>query len=571
MVPAEMPCVKIRVVLFLLPMLIAASWPLPQAHADQLDTDIRLFTVLTAINVAGYDEGLGSPSDSTVRRAIRDELSDFDGSSLALLKTFYQENKRADAGATLSQYVSYALVAEGPPYFEVKADLPTDLPPDVRRIRGLGPILAEFYEQAPIERLWSKYQPEFDREITRYQEPLIQALFEAAGYVRVSPTSREVQSFQVVFDLLAAANQLNTRSYEGKVYVVVHPSEKLYVDEIRHAFLLHLLDRLAIRHGTAIGKKEILSRFAMFAPALDPVYKADFQLLVSKCVVKAVEARLSRRPQAERLEQVEQDLREGYILTPYFYDALEAYEKQGQELRLYYPEMIEAIKVKKEAARLQDIEFAEAPSNNLEPVTTRAQVSKADVLLHEGEIFLADRKPLRARNKFEQAIAESEGPNPDAAYGLARVALAEGDPDLATRFFEQALAAVPGPHVESMSRVYLGRIADITGLRDQAIEQYNSALDVRNIPERARELAAEGLDQPFESGRRPSEAVGEQEDGYDDEAAAWGDEDDADDDYDDEAAAWGDEGDDEDEDEESDEQDGSDAEGALRRERRARP
>ena len=517
-----MAAVKTRVVRFLLPALIAASWSLPPAWADQLDTDIRLFTVLTAINLAGYDEGLGSPSDSPVRRAIRDELSDFDGSSLSLLKTFYEQNKRDDPGGTLSQYVSYALVSEGPPTFEVRADLPTDLPPDVRRIRGLGPILAEFYNQAPIERLWNKYQPEFDREITRYQEPLIQALFEAAGYVRVSPTSREVQSFQILFDLLAAANQINTRGYKGKVYVVVHPSAKLYVDEIRHAFLLHLLDRLAIRHGAAIGKKDVLSRFAMFAPALDPVYKSDFQLLVSKCVVKAVEARLSRHPEAERAAQAERDLREGYILTPYFYDALEAYEKQGQELRLYYPEMIEAINLKHEAARLQGIEFSETPTRGLEPTTIRPQVSEADILLHEGEIFLADRKPPRARRKFEQALAKSDGPNPDAAYGLARVALSEGDPDLASQFFEQALASVPDAHVESMSRVYLGRIADITGLRDQAIEHYQAALEVRNIPDGARELAVEGLDQPFGPGRRPSEA--EEDDDYDHEAAAWGDE-----------------------------------------------
>lgn len=537
-----------RVLVLLLLAVLLATFVASRARADQLDTDIRLFTVLTAINLAGYDDGLGSPSDSPVRRAIRTELSAFDGSSLSLLKTFYDQNKRENPGSTLSQYVSYALVSEGPPNFEVKADLPTDLPPDVRRIRGLGPILAEFYQQAPIEQLWSKYQPEFDREILRYQEPLIQALFEAAGYVRVSPTSREVQSFQVVFDLLAAANQINTRSYEGKVYVVVHPSAKLHVDEIRHAFLLHLLDRLAIRHGEEIGKKTVLSRFAMFAPALDPVYKSNFQLLVSKCVVKAVEARLSRGPEAERTAQVERDLREGFILTPYFYDALEAYEKQGQELRLYYPEMIERINLKQEAARLQDIEFAEAPSRGLEPTSVRPQVSEADVLLHQGEIFLADRKPLRARKKFEQALAQSEGPNPDAAYGLARVALSEGDPDLATQFFEQALASIPDPHVESMARVYLGRIADITGLRDQAIEQYQAALAVRNIPDGARLLAAQGLDAPFGPGREPAEA-----DDYDDEAAAWGDEGD-----------WNDEEVDEDEDDSFDEE-------PQENDRRARP
>ena len=51
-----MAAVKTRLVRFLLPLLIAASWSLPPAWADQLDTDIRLFTVLTAINLAGYDE-----------------------------------------------------------------------------------------------------------------------------------------------------------------------------------------------------------------------------------------------------------------------------------------------------------------------------------------------------------------------------------------------------------------------------------------------------------------------------------------------------------------------------------
>ena len=501
---------------------LAAPARAAPAGGDQLDTDIRLFTVLAAINLAGYDDGLGSPSDSPARLAIRKDLASFNGSSLPLLKTFYEQNRREDAAGTLAQYVSYALVCEGPPRFEVKADLPTDLPPDVRRIRGLGPILAEFYSQAPIESLWSKYQPRFDRQIARYQEPLIQALFEAAGYVRVSPTSREVQSFQVVFDLLAAANQINTRSYQGKVYVVVHPSAKPYVEEIRHAFLLHLLDRLAIRHGEKIARKSVLSRFAMFAPALDSVYKSNFQLLVSKSLVKAVEARLSR-PETEGAARVDRDLREGYILTPYFYESLKTYEKQSQDLRLYYPEMIEGIDPKQEAARLQNIQFAEAPSRGLEPATLRPQVSETDVLLHEGEIFLADRKPGRARSKFEQALALSEGRNPDAAYGLARVALVEGDPDLAMQFFEQALASAPGQHVESMSRVYLGRIADITGLRDRAVEQYRAALAVRGLPDRARALAMEGLARPFGPSRAPAAPQAEDDD-YDHEAAAWGEE-----------------------------------------------
>ena len=46
----------------------AADLAAQQNEGDQLLTDIRLFTVLTAINIVGYDNGLGSPSDSAVRR-----------------------------------------------------------------------------------------------------------------------------------------------------------------------------------------------------------------------------------------------------------------------------------------------------------------------------------------------------------------------------------------------------------------------------------------------------------------------------------------------------------------------
>jgi hypothetical protein len=44
-----------------------AMAPPARAQDEQLSADVRLFTVLTAINLAGFDDGLGSPSDSPVR------------------------------------------------------------------------------------------------------------------------------------------------------------------------------------------------------------------------------------------------------------------------------------------------------------------------------------------------------------------------------------------------------------------------------------------------------------------------------------------------------------------------
>ena len=477
-----------------------------RAQTHQLDSDIRLFTVLAAINLAGYDDGLGSPSDSPVRQAVRDDLKDFQGSSLQLLKNFHEQNKRSDPGRNLSQYVSFALMSEGPPGFELRAALPTDLPPDVRRLRGLSSILAEFYQQAPVEKLWSKYQPAYEAEIARYQEPLIQALFEAGGYLRVSPTSRQARSFQVLFDLLGAANNVNTRGYKGTVYVVIHPSKQLRVEEVRAAFLMHLLDPLAVRYAKEIAKKNVLSRFAMFAPALQEVYKTNFQLLVSKCFVRAVEARLSYRPRAEREAQVRQDLREGLILTPYFYESLAGYEKQGQAMRLFYPEMIKGIDLKAEAARLQQVKFAAAPARparTVQPVAPR--VSATELALREAELLLRSEKVEQARKKFEEALAKDGGRNADASYGLARVAISQGDADLGRGLFNQALESDPDPYVRSMSHVYMARISDVMGLREQAVEHYQLALGVQGMPDRARDLARKGLEKAFGSPRQQQE------------------------------------------------------------------
>ena len=485
-------------------MLLAPGAVAPRASAqdEQLSADVRLFTVLTAINLAGFDDGLGSPSDSPVRQAVREELKDFQGSSLTRLKNLYQQFKQSDPGENLAQYISFALLNEGPPAFEIQAALPTDLPPDVRPLRALTPILAEFYTQAGIEKLWEKYQPAYDDEIARYQEPLIQALFEAGGYVRVSTTSRDVQSFRVFFSLMGAPNSIHTRSYQGAVLVVVAPSREPRVEEIRHAFLMHLLDRLSIRFGQQIGKKAVLSRFAFFAPALEESYKTNFQLLVTKSLVKAVEARLGKAAQAAAF--VDKALREGYILTPHFYEQLALYEKQGQDMARYYPEMIEAIDLKREAQRLQNIEFS-APEAAPRPQPARPKVSELDRTLREAEIYLQTDEIAKAREKFTEALGKGGQENAQVHYGLGRVALGEGEPDLAREAFNQAAEINTDPYITGMSHIYIARIEDLLGSREQAIEHYRLALERGDGSPRIRELAEKGIAEPFDPGGQEEE------------------------------------------------------------------
>lgn len=482
----------------------AADLAAQQNEGDQLLTDIRLFTVLTAINVSGYDKGLGSPSDSAVRRVVRDDLKDFRGHSRTQLRNFYQQFLRDDPVSNLTQYITFALTCNGPPTFEVTANLPTDLPPSVRRLRALSPILSEFYREAGIEELWDRYQPAYDNEIARYQDPLIEMLLRTGAYLRFSPTSQPMRSFKIYFSLMGAPNQVTSRSYGGEIQVVLQASSKLRLDEIRQAFLMHLLDPMSIRHAEEIAKKEVLSRFALFAPALSEIYKSNFQLLVSKSLGNAVDVRLSRASDADKQARAERFLKEGFILTPYFYEQLAEYEAQPETFSSYYRELIQNIDPKDEARRLQNTEFVQAPPKP-ESQPARPKLSKLGRLLNEAEGYFRLEDLEQARSKFEEALAEAGGRNAQAEYGLARVAAFEGEPDLAREHFEKAIASAEDTHIRAMSHVYIARIEDLMGNREQAVEHYQLALDVGDPSPRIRELVEGGLKDAFGVDREEDE------------------------------------------------------------------
>jgi len=463
---------------------------------DQLLTDIRLFTVLTAINVAGYDTGFGSPSDSAVRRVVRGDLKDFRGPSLTRLKNFYQQNLQNDPVSNLSQYITFALTCGEPPTFDVTANLPTDLPPSVQRLRALSPILSEFYSEADIEELWNRYQPAYDNEIARYQESLIGMLLQTGSYLRFSPTSQQTRSFKIYFSLMGAPNQVTSRSNHGEIHVVLPASTNLRLDEIRQAFLMHLLDPMSIRYAEDVAKKEVLARSALFAPALSETYKTNFQLLVSKSLANAIEVRLSDAADGDKQTRVGQFLKQGFILTLYFYEKLVEYEAQPEAFSRYYRKLIQQIDLKDEAKRLQGIEFV-APPEKPASSPVRPKISELDRLLNEAEGYFRLEDLEQSRAKFEEALVEAGGRNAQAEYGLARVAAFEGEPDLAREYFEKAIVSTDDKHIRAMSHVYIARIEDLVGNREQAVEHYQLALAVGDSSPRVRELAEGGLKEAF--------------------------------------------------------------------------
>ncbi len=467
------------------------------AEQGQLDASPALFTALAAINAAGYDAGIDSPSNSPVREMVRREIAAKKPPCLPELRTFFATHKQPDPVTELRQYVSFGLSVEGPPGFAYRYRT-NELSPDVVALDGFDALMRKFYKEADVEALWRKAQPAFEQMIERYHTPAVNALIQVNAYMRASSGPALGSRFQVYVDLLGAPNQVQTHSYKNDYFVVVTPSAAPQVDQIRHAYLHYVLDVLGVRYAEELNKKRGLLDFAQPAPLLDAQYKADFPLLATECLVKAVEGRLALATQ--RPAMAEQALKEGYILTPAFAELLPAYEKQEQSMRFYYPDLVKAIDLKREDQRLDNFQFlASRPTPEVRPVELPVPpppLTGARKALRDAQQSYAIHEMDKAQAAYERALKETEEKplQAKAYYGLGLIAGNRENLELAQQCFEKALASSPDAETQAWVHVWLGRLAETSGQRDQAAQHYKSALEVPGIPARARAAAQKGLD-----------------------------------------------------------------------------
>jgi tetratricopeptide (TPR) repeat protein len=465
------------------------------AGQNQLDSNQALFTVLAAINVAGYDDQNESPSTHAFRHTVRVELGARNLESIAALKRFFRERRLQDQNAELSRYISYALLINGAPDFEYR-DPDMIRPPDATSLEGLSPLLAAFYKEARLEELWQRSQRFSDTMIEQYHEPVSRAVLQANAYLRNTTSGYLGRRFQIFVDLLGAPNQVQTRSYADDYFVVVTPSAELQIDGIRHAYLHYVVDPLTVKFSDDIQKKHALGDYAQGAPALEERYKSNFLELANESMIKAIESRMDRKPAA-----VEQALKEGFVLTPALAEQLALYEKQEVALRLYFPNLITGLDFKREEQRLEKIEFASARPRIVRaaPAPAPPALTGAAKTLADAEQAYTDRDLERAKQGYLRVVEET-GEKPihaKAYYGLARIAVLQRDPETGDRLFRKVLELEPDAETKAWSLLYLGRLADSQGERDQAVESYKGALAVEGVPDSVRQAAQKGLDDAF--------------------------------------------------------------------------
>jgi tetratricopeptide (TPR) repeat protein len=470
-----------------------------------LDTNETLFTVLTAINSCGYDQELGvsDPLRAQVRSQValaRQKSQEASDAADAMCK-YYQEHQTPDASKALSQYVSLALYLNPPPALTTKVK-EADMPPDATIVVGILPFMQKFSETVALHDIWEANRQAYSALPARYHEPLAKMLFDTEIYLKIPSSIRLGRGFTVYVDPMGAPGQTNARNYGSDYFVVISPGpgSGLKMDQIRHTYLHYLLDPMAMKYPATMKRLSPLLENVKAAP-MDQSFKTDPALLVTECLIRAIEARtarLGKAPEAERLQVVQNAARQGFVLTPYFYEALIRFEKDPAGLTNAYGDLVSAIDIGKEKKRASQVTFASTSDKELLQLS-RPQEGK---LLITAEQRLSAGDTDSAQKLAQQALQEKNEDQGRALFILAEVATHKSDMQGARNYFEQALEVAHEPKVVAWSHIYLGRIYDLQEDRGAAMDHYRAAVTASaELPE-AKAAAELGLQKPYEPTRR---------------------------------------------------------------------
>jgi tetratricopeptide (TPR) repeat protein len=198
--------------------------------------------------------------------------------------------------------------------------------------------------------------------------------------------------------------------------------------------------------------------------------------------------------EAIRLQLVDEAVRQGYILTRYFYNAFALFEKDPAGLRAAYGDILDQIDLKTEEKAATAVQFASASAPEL------VQLSRLEdrrmLITAEQRLKAGDAKG--AADLAQQALDKKIGDQGRALFILAEVAVANKNMDGARDNFQKAIDTAKDPKVVAWSHVYLGRIWDLKEEREAAMNEYRAALTVgAGLPE-VKAAAERGLQQAYE-------------------------------------------------------------------------
>jgi len=497
-----------------------------------------VFAMAAALNSCGYDEGL--EDSSPVRQRVRDEMNQaFAKSEEARQKRdalclYIAQHRMTGTEQDISQYISLSLYLTPPPELEITADL-TEMPPDSTQVAEIVPILREFAAAVDLHGIWLTTHHAYDEEAAKVHDPLSKMIVDTDLYLKMPAATYDGRRFIVVIEPQLSPATVNARIYGTDYIAVVSPaSGKIPMASVRHTYLHYMIDPLLYARTSVLDREQPILKEIRDAP-LDFRFRSDTTALTVECLIKAVEARTmdtgvpeykipagidrsqlpryeherelyQQRVDAVKWAMVQHDMRQGFVLTQYFYEQMIQFEKNNVGLKEIMGEMVYGMDVDQQLHRARQIEFdKEADEDVLQRSRPRqlTGLDLAEARLSTGDIGAASsiaQEVLAQETDTVSSVADAAR----AHFILARADLLSVHPgeseddaqrtiEAAVTQFQKTLETSKDQRLLAWSHIYLGRVLDLECKRDQAVAEYKAALEVRDGRQDTHLAAERGL------------------------------------------------------------------------------
>ena len=153
--------------------------------------------------------------------------------------------------------------------------------------------IATFAETVRLDALWFEHHPEYEGFVDRIHNPLTKMVLSTDIYLHLPESGYEGRRFLVLLEPMFSPATTNARIY-GDDYVVVvspaaQPAASVPMDLIRHTYLHFTIEPLVYASPGAMNRLLPLLKAVQDAP-LEFSYKSNVDLLLTECLIKAVEA-----------------------------------------------------------------------------------------------------------------------------------------------------------------------------------------------------------------------------------------------------------------------------------------
>ena len=476
-----------------------------------IDDNVRVFAMVAALNVSGFDVELGSEYHPA-RTEVRKVANGLDPDLLKRMRTFYSTHKGGEPDENqLAKYISLAVVLGDPPSFKMTTR-EEGLPDDVRSVLGFVPLLQEFYQKAGISRLWARVGGVYEVEMDRIGPTIRDIVAKTDSYLRAPTSSASSQTMRISVELAAPKNSVNVRSDRDDYYVILGYANTPKVEDIRHAYLHVRLNSYMAAAVPKVASRDGLMELLKGVDDVPRAYAANFETMLTESFVRAIELRLDREPPGRAQESLKILYRSGLLLAPYFYDSLIAYEATDSSLRNEVATIAGAVDLGKERLRFAEtfhsIALPEKQPLRAEVPTPEVVDPVLEVIRAAERVFETDKN--RARELFEAGL-KADPNNGRATYGLGLIEMDKANStnvdserdaslDKALQYFERTIASESaGRSAKTWSYIHSGHILDFRCNRNAALAQYRKAIESGDETRDAQGIgiARRGLAEPF--------------------------------------------------------------------------